>query len=463
MKIATQRQDDCTLTLTVEVEDARVQPALRAAARQLAKQYPIPGFRPGKAPYETIVRQFGEGAVYESALEDLGQRVYKEVLEQEHIDAYGPGALQDVQLKPLVLTFSVPLRPEVDLGDYRALRVPYTPPAVGDEAVAEAMEHLREHHAILEPVERAAALGDVVVLDAKGYLHQGENPSDFLLADQDVALLLDEKTDWPMPGFAPHILGLQAGDEKKFDLTFPEDFANASLRGQVAHFEVVVKEVKSRTLPEWSDELAKDIGDYENLEALRARVRENLAREAEREVEDEYHRHVMDQLVEQASVKYPPALLDSEVDELLDDLDHRLREQRLTLDDYLKIEGKTKDDLREEYRPQAERRLKRALVLGKVVDLEQLEVGDEEVEGQITRLSAPWGERSGQIRRLFTSERARETLISDMLTDKALKRLAAIARGEDVPPPAQAETASSAVEADTETAPVADTEAETSA
>ncbi len=455
MKIETHKHDDGTLDLTIEVEDERVQTALRAAARQLAKRYRVPGFRPGKAPYDVILRQFGEGALYELALEDLGPKVYAEALEQEKIEAYGPGSLQNFTTKPLVLKFTLPLRPEVDLGDYRSLRLPYTAPEVRDEQVNEALEHLREHQAVMEPVERSAAMTDVVVLDVKGYLNEGENPSDFLLADENVSLLLDEKTDWPAPGFAPHILGLKAGENKKFDLTFPEDYANEPLRGQAAHFEATVKEVKQRVVPEWSDELARAIGDYQTVDELRRRVREDLAREAGSAVERDYNEQILTQLLGQATIRYPLVLLEEEVDDLLKDLDRRLREQRLTLDDYLKIEGKTKDDLREEYRPRATERLKRALILGKVVELEKLDISDEDVDDQIEKLSTPFGEQAGAIRKLFATADARRSLSVDLITRKALQRLAAIARGEDVPLPAAEEAPATVIEAQptTESAP----------
>jgi trigger factor len=435
LNIVTQRNDDCTLTLTAEVEDERVQSALRTAARDISRRYPIPGFRPGKAPYETVLRQVGESALYEAALEKLGQKVYEEALDQEKIEAFAPGSLDDVQLKPMVLKFTIPLKPVVDLGDHRALRVEYTPPAVSDEALNDALERLREQQAVLEPVERPAGLQDVAVLDVNGYLNTGENPSDFLLADKDVALLLDEKADWPVVGFAPQVAGMKAGDQKKFDLTFPEDYANESLRGQTAHFEVTCKEVKNRTLPEWSDDLAREIGDYESLEDLRAKVKADLIQQAERNSGRDYTREVVDKLVEQATVKYPPVLLERELDDMLEDLDRRLREQRLTLDDYLKIEKKTKEALREEYKPQAESRLKRALVLSTVVELEGLEVSNEDIENQIAALSAPFGEHADKLRQTFSSDAGRRMLASDVLTNKALARLTALAKGEIVPPP----------------------------
>jgi len=456
LKIETQRQEDCTLNLTVEVEEERVQPALKAAARRLAKKYPIAGFRPGKAPYETILRHFGEGAVYEAALEDLGQKVYEEVLEQEQIEPYAPGQLADMQLKPMVLKFNIPLRPEVTLGDYRALRVPYTPPSIADAAVEEALERLREHQAIIEPVDRPAALGDVTILDVNAFINEGENPSDFLLADKDVGALLEEDAQWPVHGFSAQVVGIRAGESRKFDLPFPEDYPNSSLRGQLGHFEVTCKEVKSRTLPEWSDDLAKEIGEYESLEDLRAKVREELQTRAEEDAYDAYEQQVVAQLVEQSTVQYPPVILERELDGMLEDFDSRLRQRRLTLDDYLKIEGKTKEQWREENQPRAQERLKRALVLGKVVDMEKLTVSAEEVEEEINRLSGPWGgERSAEMRRLLSTDQARGSLALDVLTDKALERLAALARGEDVPLPGtptaeeaqSAETGSAEIEA----------------
>lgn len=430
MKIETQAHDDRTLTLTLEVEEERVQPALRAAARRVSARYRIPGFRPGKAPYEKVLREVGEGAIYNEALEDLGPKVYEEALQQEKIDAFAPGELTDLKLKPMVLTFKVPLRPEVEVGDYKNLRVPYTPPAVDDAALQDNLEHMREHHAVLEPVDRPAAWQDVVILDVSGYINEGLNPSDQLLSDKDVSLLLDEKADWPMPGFTQHIVGLSANETKKFEVAFAEDYANETLRGQLAHFEVTGKEVKSRQLPEWNDDLAKEMGDYSGLEDMREKVRGELAQRAETENERTYHDAVVNQLVDMTTVKYPPMLLEAELDEYMDDLNRRLQEQQLTLEDYLKLEGKTKEQMREELTPQAQRRLKRSLALGKIIDLENITITRAEIEQRISFLSDPWGDRSDALRKMFSTDRARQMITLDLLTDKAVKRIATIARGE---------------------------------
>ena len=439
MKIETLPEENRTLTLTVEVDDERVQPALRAAARRISKDYRIPGFRPGKAPYEVVLRHYGETALYQAALDDISQKVYQDVLEQEKIEPIGPGEMDIVELKPMKLKFVVPLRPEVELGDYGSLRVDYTPPIIEDEAVEHELEHLREHQAVLEPVERPAEMGDVVTLDAKAFLNDGENPSDFLLADEDVALVLEEKADWPMPGFGAMVVGISAGEERKFDLAFADDYVNESLRGQVAHFEVKAKEVKSRSLPEWNDELAKSLGEYETLDALRASVREELENAARAGVDKDYRQKVVDKLVEQSSIKFPPTLLESELDDYVKDFDRRLREQKLTLEDYLKIEGKTAEQFREEVKPQAEARMKRSLVIGKIVEREQVTVDSSDVEERISNLSTPWGERAAEMRKLLSTNESRDMLELDLLTDKGIDRLAAIARGEvQAQPPAEA-------------------------
>ncbi|MCS6883774.1 MAG: hypothetical protein NZU74_20870, partial [Chloroflexaceae bacterium] len=160
------------------------------------------------------------------------------------------------------------------MGDYRALRVPYTTPTVSEEEVQRVLDNLRERQAVLEPVERPAQLGDVVTLDINAFLGEGLNPSDFLMADKDVALQLDETGDWPMPGFPQQVVGIAAGETRKFDLVFPGDYANESLRGQTAHFEVTAKEVKQRSLPEFNDDFAREVGDFQTFEELQNRVRE---------------------------------------------------------------------------------------------------------------------------------------------------------------------------------------------
>ncbi len=469
MKIETVRNDNCTATLTVEVDPAQLQAALRVAAKKVAGQYNFPGFRKGKAPYDTVLRHIGEKALREVALEDLSQKVYQEALTQENLDPVAPGALEDATWDPLVLKYTVPLKPVVDLGDYRARRLPYTPTVVEEAQVEKALEDMRERQAVLEPVQRPAAMGDVVTCDVKAYLHEGENPSDYLMTQKDMSLLLDDKEpDRELPGLEQQVAGMSAGEEKKFDLTFPDDFANTSLRGEVAHVEVTCKEIKRRSLPEWSDELAKTLGEFETVEDLRKHVREDLQAQADMEANRTYGTQVVDELVAGATVKYPQVLLDQELDDVLADFDRNLSQrQRMKLDDYLKIRGQTKEEFRDENRPRAEERLKRNLVLLEVIDREGLVVEKEEVDGRVMRLETQLGAAAdSNVRKAIASESFRSSLALDVLNDKVVNRLVALAKGEDIPLPAAAAeataAAASAAEPET-TVPAAEPEMTTAA
>ncbi len=451
MKVETQDLEDRQVQLTVEVPEDRVQAAMRKAARRLSKNTRIPGFRPGKAPYEVVVRVLGQETVFEEALDDLGPEVYWNALEQTQLEPYAPGTLDEViSEKPLVLRYIVPLAPEVDLGDYRSLRVPWEEPEVSDEALEEVLENLRQGQALIEPADRPAQRSDVVVVDVEGELLEPEEDENPLLVRQEgIPLLLEEDTDWPVPGITDRLKGIAVGEERTFEYTFPEDYPSEDLRGRRARFKVVCHEIKSRLVPEWSDDLARAIGDYEDLLDLRLKVRQELQETARRQAEEAYAEKVLEALVDQAAVRYPPVLLEEEIHELLHDLDQHLRARNLTLEDYLRIEGKTASELREELRPQAERRLARALVLGRLVEVEDLEVSDEEVEAEIERMVGPLGPQGEELRRFFQQPTARKRIALDLLTKKAVDRLVAIARGEVEEAPsaeAQPEPAVSAAE-----------------
>lgn len=438
LKIETEEHETRLLTMTVEVDSERVERARRAAARRISRRANIPGFRKGKAPYEVVRRQFGDGAIYEEAVEELGQQVYKEALEQAEIEPGGSGSLEDVKLDPLVITYSVPLRPVVDLGEYRDIRHEFKPGVVAEEEFNDQLEHLREHQAVIDPVDRPARLGDVVVVNVAGHLIAGADGNDektFLLDDKNVSALLEGESNWPAPGFLQHFAGMSAGEVKAVDYTFPEDYANEELRGKPAHFDVQVLEVKSRILPEWSDSLAQSIGDFESLLDLRLKLREQMQQRTDREADQAYAREVLDRVVAGAKVAFPPVVLDAELEEMLEDLDSRLREQGMTLQDYYKIQNTNKEKVIAELEPQARERLKRSLVLTKLIEVEGLAVDDSDLDSSAEALSAAFGENREKVHQALRSEKVRQGLALNILRDRAVDRLVAIAKGEY--PPAQ--------------------------
>ena len=224
------------------------------------------------------------------------------------------------------------------------------------------------------------------------------------------------------------IEGIAADEERTATHTFPDDYANEKLQGRPASFGFHCKEVKSRLVPEWTDNLAQTMGDNEGLLDLRIKVRESLTESAEREAEAEYAEKVIKKLLEDASLNYPPVLLEGEQRELVDDLQRRLRTQNLDLETYLKVENKTPEELLEELEPRAKDRLERALLIGKIVDEEEVEVEDQEVEERIQSMNQALGDAN--LQQVLQSDASRRRIRNDLLVDKALERLVALAKGE---------------------------------
>ena len=426
MKVTAERLEDCQVELTIEVDEERVEQGLRRAARRVSKHRRIPGFRPGRAPYDAVLRLFGKDALYQEALDDLGQAVFKEAMEKEGIEPFAQVELMDIQLEPMVLKMVVPVAPIIELGDYRQLRLPPPEVTVSDEEVETALKRIQAQHGQWQPVERPAQFDDQVILDIEGTV-EGE----VVLSNQERALLLKAEAPYPVPGFHEQIVGMAIGEDREFDLTYPENLANEKLAGKESHFKVHLDDLKELVLPELDDDLAKTVGDFETFDELKAKVRENLQAEAEREAESRFTSEVLTATVERARIEFPPVLLERELDDLLEEQDRTLRQREgLTLDNWLEINKRSKEEYRDESRPRAIERLKRGLALGKVVELESITVEEEEVEAQIERMSSSFGEQADKAREVFSLPDNVRSIASDLLTNKALQRLAAIARGE---------------------------------
>jgi trigger factor len=440
LKIDKQDLAERRVQLTVEVPPDRLESALHSAARRIGTRTRIPGFRPGKAPYKMIVQKVGEDAVFDEALDELGQEVYRQALGEAEVEPYAPGSLDEVvSREPLTLRYTIPLEPEVELGDYRAIRIPAEAPQVADEAVDHMVEELRQRHAVMETVQRQAEMTDVVVLDVIGQLaSEVEGSTGKLLEEKGVPVLVADATDWPIPGIAPQLVGMAAEAEKDVEYVFPEDYINESLRGKAARFHLRCVEVKSRALPELNDELARQLGEFTDLMDLKLKVRKSLLEEATRTGERDYANQAVEALVAGATYQYPPVMLEEEQKAMLRELDRRLQAQRLSLADYLKIEKKTEDDLKKELEPQAVERVKRSLGLGKLVELEDLHIEDSEVTAELERVVAPWDSQSKDVRKAIDNPVGRRSIAMDLLTDKAVHRLVAIARGEADSPTAPA-------------------------
>ena len=442
MKIETQPLEDHQVKLTVEVEAESFEQAKRRAARQIAKRTKIPGFRPGKAPYNIVQRFVGDEAILDEGLEILIRDIYPKIIEEAGIEPYGPGKLENLaNLEPLTLEFTVPLMADVQLGDYRSISFPYELKEVTEQEVDEVIDNLRRRQAIEEPVDRPAQEGDHVYVRLSGRRVEAEPETDPVIVKERPFSVIIEKEDidfseeWPYPGFSRDLIGLSTGDVRTLSYTFAEDSGYESLRGVSAEFDVTVEQVKSVELPEPSDEFAQSVGEYESLEALRKEIRESLEQQASETYNADYDDQVIAQVIEQSDIKYPPQMLENEVAEVIHQLEQRLKAQNLDLDTYVKTRGIDLDELRSEARPVAESRLKRSLVLLEISQEEGIEVEKEELQAETERtLEAMTRFMSETEMRKVATEDLIPNLVGNILAEmrinRTLERLRSIAKGE---------------------------------
>jgi trigger factor len=378
--VTTTKQElpDSRVRVDVEVESAVVERELEGAARALAGDMKVPGFRKGKVPAPVVLQRMGRAAVLDEAVRRALPGWYGEAVRRESLATVGDPRVDVSELpdkgKALSFSFEVAVRPEASLGDYKGLEVGRREPEVPDEAVDAEVERLRERQASLETVERAAATGDFLVVDFVGTV-DGEE----FEGGQARGHLLELGAGQLIEGFEEQLVGASAGEEREVRVTFPGDYRNESLGGREAVFAVSVREVKEKRLPEADDDLALEAGGFDTLAELREDIGRRLAERDEHAIEHEFREAVVDAAVENATVDVPDELVHAKAHELWEQMARRLRGQGIDPDQYLQITGKDKEELIHESEPEAEQALRRESVLSAIVDAEGIEVSDDEI------------------------------------------------------------------------------------
>lgn len=424
MKVTEEKIGNCQVVLNVEVEAERVERSLHQASQRVSQRARIPGFRKGRAPYRIVLQRLGEGAIYNEALQELIPEVYREVLTDRGIEPFDLPSLEVVQRKPLILRVTVPLEPIVELGDYRQIRLSPEEVSVKEEEIDALLARIQKENAQEIPVERPARLGDCLTLDVEGHVDGGPR------IDTEVEdFILTAETSKPAPGFSEQLVGMMTGQGKEFALTLPADYPDEDLAGKEANFSVLLHEVKEIRLPEIDDDLARTVGDFETLDGLKDRLREGLRAKAESEAQERFVEEVLATVIGQAKIECPPILLEREFDQMVKERIAWLERSGFTFEGYLKALQKSEEEWREELRPQAEERLKRSLVLGKVAELEGIEVEPAEIDDEIERMTQPFGDRADVVRRKLSSDESRHDIALRLYGRKALRRLVEIAKG----------------------------------
>lgn len=386
--------DDHQVKITAEFEAEMLEQFKRRAARKIAQRTRIPGFRPGKAPYNMVVNHVGEATVTQEALELMLDDVYPKVIDAEGISPWGPGNLDAVKSEnPPVFEFTIPLAPETDLREIESLQKEYKPVVVSDKDVEEFIARARRSYATLVPVTTPAAEETVVYLNLEG---RDANPAEgadpiVVKSGPQQALITSESEEkdqeYPYRGFARDLMGHTTDETFELTHVYAADDDDKDLAGKTVVFTVTIQSIKGLELPAMDEEFLKTMGGFDTVENLEKGVREHLQNEMTRTYDDEYYLDLIDQLREKSILKYPPQMLDEEEQNVLHRIEHDLSHRNLDLDLYLKLRKSDRDTfMAEEVKPTAKNRLERSLVMDAIVKKYDIKVKNEQLDGEVTEV-----------------------------------------------------------------------------
>jgi trigger factor len=411
---------DNEVELSVEIPAEAVKKAYDRAVAKVRGEMQLPGFRKGRVPVDLVIQNVGADFIRSEALEDAIPEWGDEALRESGLydDAVGTS---DLQVGPLdeALDYSFSLKvqmmPTPTLGEYKGLEVPKREIAITDDQVSAQLAMLQERLASLEPVEdRPVQHGDFVLMDfagtADGEPIEGADGTDQMYEIGRGNLI---------PGFEEAVVGVERGTETSFDITFPDDYHAEHLAGKPASFNVTVKEVKAKVVPDLDDAFAADVSEFETMDELRADVRQRLEGAGEAGAQRDFRAAAVEKAVEHATMTVPPTMIDREAHRLFHQLEERVGEQGLTMEVYLGVLQKTEEDIEEEMRPQAEFVIKRQLVLEKIAEAESLEVTDEDITEVVKSDAEALGRDYLQLLADLEKSGRREALRDEMLVAKA--------------------------------------------
>lgn len=456
MQVTQERLDPCQVALTIEVEEDKVVHALDRAYREYSKYITVPGFRKGKAPLNFVKQRVPENDVRQRTAEILVEPAYAEALKETELEPYAQPKLELVQLefpdKPFIFKAVVPLAPVVELGEYTGLAVDQQTYDVQDKDVDAEIERLRTRAAQFPIVERAVETGDVVIADISAKVEGRPE------LDEPRGTMVEIGGD-NIAGFDEQIVGANSGDTKTFALTYPEDYPDESLAGQPVEFTVTVKEVRAKQLPALDDDLAKTItnGQIESLDQLKSDLKEGMQAQADQTSQNGLESSIVEKVVTNATIQYPPVLIDSELQSDYQELQQRLEKAGRNLQEYLASENKTHEQLVAELRDQADRRVRIGLVLGEIAQKENLALTDDDLNAYITEIALTENATPAAVRAMIENRgsfeairnRAQTKKVLDFLKDASTINLVPV----DLNPPAETPAAEASAEAASAEAP----------
>lgn len=426
--------DNSMVKMTVEVPQDEFKSALEQSFRKNAKRFTIPGFRKGKAPMKLVTNYYGEGVLYDDAIDIAVNPAYEKALEELDVKPFSQPDMQIEEIgsdKGITFNCTFAVRPEVNLGEYKGV-VAYKPEVkVEDEMIESEIERAREQVSRLIPItDRAVEEGDTVVID-----YSGSKDGELFEGGQAENHELEIGSNSFIPGFEEKLIGHEIGEEFDIDLTFPEEYHAEDLAGQDVVFSINLKEIKVRELPELDDEFVKDVTeDCDTVEEYRESIKERLTKTAEEQAEDTFKGNVVNEAVKNAEIDIPHVVIHEEMHRMYEDQARQMQMQGFSMDQYLEMLGLDQQTIMAQLHAPAEQKVKTELVLDAIFDAENLEITDQDRDDQIEKFAKMYGMEAEDLKKNFESEAAREMLDSDLKKELTMTWLTEHAEATDVEP-----------------------------
>ena len=411
------------VALTIEVGAAEFQAAVEKAYQKMRRKINVPGFRPGKAPRKLIEGMYGAEVFFEEAINIAFPDAYDEAVKEQELQVVGYPSVELVgdatTENGFTFKATVPVYPEVTLGEYKGLSAPKDEVKVSAADVDERVKMLRERNTRLVSVEREAKEGDTAVIDFEGFLDgvpfeggKGENHS------------LELGSHSFVPGFEEQVVGMKAGDEKDLDITFPENYT-PELAGKAVVFKVKVHEVKEKEAPALDDEFAKDVSEFDTLKDLKADLKKKITEERQREADRAFENALMEKVAENIAADIPDAMVETQCRQFLDNFKMQIAQRGIPYDQYLKMSGMTEEQLLADAKEPATRQVRVDLAVAAIIKAEDIQVTDEDVEAEYQKLAEQYGMDLELVKKYLPADQTREQLANQKAVDVVVKNATA--------------------------------------
>lgn len=413
------------VAIKLEASREEFNKALMSAYNKNKKRFQVPGFRKGKVPYQLVVKYYGEGVLYEDAIDEIVNPAYSAAVKENELQVVSRPELdvETIDENGMKYTLTVTVKPEVKLGQYEGVEAPYMEREITDESVNNEIEAMRKRNSTLENVEdRAAQMGDTVVIDFEGFKDgvafeggKGENYS------------LKLGSNSFIPGFEDQVAGHSIDEEFTVEVTFPEDYHSEDLKGAAATFNCKIHNIKEEKIPELDDEFVKDVSEFDTLDELKADIKKNQEESAKNEAKTAFMNAVVSVVADNAEVEIPEVMVENEVEAMADEQAQRMSQQGIALDMYLQYTGQSMEAFKEGLKPMAQMRVKGNLVIEAVAKELNIEASDEDYDNELAEMAKAYNMDVERIKEAMGEKNPYilETIVSrktvEYLADKAVK------------------------------------------